>query len=222
MDEYIGAMDGEVDADLVLCPARGVAYQSDMAAGRVEYGARYLAKIAAYDKATAAAVNAGRCALVQRHLPPDGVLLDVGAGDGAFVRAARSWGIGAFGFDVIPDAVRALRADGLYDDDPGIWDAVTMWDTIEHLEDPALTLRRVARRALLFASVPIFDDLSDIRASKHYRPGEHLYYWTVAGFVAWMALYGFRLLERSTHETDAGRDAIGAFAFCRDLPHGHS
>lgn len=218
MDQHIAAMDAGRDNDLMICQAHGVAYQWDMQAGRVEYGTRYLAKIAAYDKATAAAVNAGRCALVQRHLPADGVLLDIGAGDGAFVRAARSWGIGAFGFDVIPDAVRALVADGLYDDDPGIWDAVTLWDTIEHLEDPALTLRRVARGALLFASVPIFGGLGDIRASKHYRPGEHLYYWTDAGFVAWMALYGFRLLERSTHETDAGRDSIGAFAFRRDVP----
>lgn len=220
MDEFVGAMDAVADADLMLCQSRGVAYQSDMSAGRVEYGARYLAKIAAYDQATAARVNAGRCALVQRHLPADGVLLDIGAGDGGFVRCARSWGIGAFGFDVIPDAARALRADGLYDDDPGIWDAVTMWDTIEHLEDPALTLRRVARGALLFASVPIFESLADIRASKHYRPGEHLYYWTAAGFITWMALYGYRLLEQSTHEVDAGRESIGAFAFRRDAERG--
>lgn len=220
MDEFVGALDATRDHDLMLCPSHGVAYQYDMSAQRVEYGARYLAKIAAYDQATAAKVNAGRCALVLRHLPERGVLLDIGAGDGAFVRTARSWGIGAYGFDVIPDAARALRADGLYDDDPGIWDAVTLWDTIEHLEDPALTLRRVARGALLFASVPIFDDLTAIRASKHYRPGEHLYYFSAAGFVTWMALYGFRLLEQSTHEVDAGRESIGAFAFRRDADRG--
>jgi hypothetical protein len=33
-----------------------------------------------------------------------------------------------------------------------------------------------------------------------------------------MAMYGFRLLEQSSHETDAGRESIAAFAFCRDLP----
>jgi len=36
-----------------------------------------------------------------------------------------------------------------------------------------------------------------------------------------MALYGFRLLERSPHETAAGRESIGAFAFKRDLPDYH-
>jgi hypothetical protein len=35
-----------------------------------------------------------------------------------------------------------------------------------------------------------------------------------------MGLYGFRLLEMSSHEVDAGRESIGAFAFCRDFSHG--
>ncbi len=35
------------------------------------------------------------------------------------------------------------------------------------------------------------------------------------GFIAWAALYGFHLIERSTHEIDAGRESIGAFAFSR-------
>lgn len=43
-------------------------------------------------------------------------------------------------------------------------------------------------------------------------------YWTAQGFIDWMALYGYRLIEQSAHETDAGRESIGAFAFCRDLP----
>ncbi len=217
MDAHISAFECAPDADLMLCPERGVAYQSDMSQ-RVEYGRKYLAKIGAYDKTVAAKVNEGRCALVARHLPAQQVgLLDIGAGDGAFVRCARSWGFDARGYDVIPEAQRALLADGLYDDDPGVWDAVTMWDVIEHLEEPGLWLRRVRKGAHLFCSLPIFDDLTAIRASRHYRPGEHLTYWQADGFVNWMALYGYRLLERSTHETDAGRDSIGAFAFCRDL-----
>jgi hypothetical protein len=40
-------------------------------------------------------------------------------------------------------------------------------------------------------------------------------------FPDYMALYGFRLLERSSHETDAGREDIAAFAFVRDLPDYH-
>lgn len=222
MDDLIKRFGCARDRDLMLCMHRGVAYQADMRAGRAEYGAEYFRKVAAYEGGEiATAVNAGRCALVARHAAPDSTILDVGAGTGAFVRAARSWGFPAVGFDVMPAAVAALRSAGLYDEDPAIFDVVTMWDTIEHLEDPILTLRRVRKGALLCASIPVFDDLRRIRESKHYRPGEHLYYWTAQGFIDWMALWGFRLLEQSTHEVDAGRESIGAFAFRRDLPDYH-
>jgi len=63
---------------------------------------------------------------------------------------------------------------------------------------------------------PIFPDLTAIRASKHYRPGEHLYYFTEDGLVRWMALHGFLLRERNDFETRAGRDSILSFAFLRD------
>ncbi len=43
----------------------------------------------------------------------------------------------------------------------------------------------------------------------------------MGGFTDYMALYGLRLLEVSAHETDAGRESIGAFAFRKDLPDYH-
>lgn len=215
MDSFIRAMPAAPDDDLMIAP--GVAYQRDMNAGRVFYGPEYLARVAAYaDTPVARAVNSGRCALLARHLASGASVLDVGAGDGAFVRCAQSWGFHARGFDVIPEAVHNLRLSGLYDEDPVLFDGVTAWDALEHMEVPALMLRRVRRGAVLCLSLPIFDDLHRVRESKHYRRGEHLYYFTSAGLVDWLALYGFRLLEISAHETDAGRDAIGAFAFCRD------
>ena len=218
MDKFIAACSAAQDADLMLCESNGVAYQRDMSAGRVPYDADYLAKCLAYeDSPIAKAVNAGRCALLMRHLPDGASVLDVGAGSGAFVRAAASWGFDACGFDVIPDAVKQLRADGVYAEDLSVFDAVALWDSIEHMEDPSRPLREIRKGSFLFVSVPVFADLRDIRSSKHYRPGEHLFYWTSQGFINWASLYGFRLLEQSTHETDAGRDSIGAFAFCKDL-----
>lgn len=212
MDSAITGMTGRPDGDLMLCPI-GIAYQ---VGGRaIDYGAEYLDKIEAYDPAIAMRVNAGRCALLARHLHEGWSVLDVGAGDGAFIRAARSWGFDAKGYDVITAARDRLAQAGLYDDDPALYDAVTAWDVIEHLEDPALTLRRVSRGALLFLSLPIFEDLTQIRRSKHYRPNEHLLYFTRDGLVQWIAQYGFELLEESDHEVRAGRESIGAFAFRR-------
>lgn len=219
MDEIVERF-AFADGDLVVSLEHGVAYQRGR--GRIVYGDEYLGKFAAYDERIRAAVNAGRCALVARHLSAGARLLDVGAGDGAFVRAARQGGFEALGFEVIPAAAAALRREGRYAEDLAAFDAVTLWDAIEHMEDPGACLRGVRAGALVFASLPIFADLRTVRTSKHYRPGEHLYYFTDAGFVAWAARCGLRLLERSAHEIEAGRESIGAYAFCKDLVAGRA
>lgn len=212
MDRFIAEYAARRDDDLMLTD-KGVAYQRDRAL-RIRYDDDYLLKFEAYDPFISATVNAGRCAMLARHLSKGASVLDVGAGDGSFVRAARVAGFEAYGVDPIPKAAHDLREAGLYADDPAEFDAVTMWDVAEHMDNPGAILHPAP--AFLFASVPVFDDFSQIRASRHYRPGEHLYYWSPQGFIDWVALYGFRLLERSAHETDAGRDSIGAFAFRKE------
>lgn len=216
VDKFIQSFAAVADGDLTICAQDGVAYQTDMAT-RVSYDADYLAKCDAYaDGDIAKSVNAGRCALLQRHLAVDASVLDIGAGSGAFVRAAASWGFSAKGFDVIPETVNRLRAEGLYADHAKTFDAVTMWDVLEHIEDPSVVLDTVRIGGMLFVSIPVFHYLYRIRESRHYRHGEHLYYFTPCGFVSWMALHGFTMLEQSSHETTAGRDSIAAFAFRRD------
>ncbi len=214
MDSVIERFPYYHDGDLALCEPYGVAYQRDQTR-RVPYGDEYLAKVDGYESSDIAkAVNRGRCAMLARHLYGDASVLDIGAGSGAFVRAAREVGFNALGFDVIPAAVRRLRTQGLdWHCDPAGFDAVTLWDTIEHMEDPGAMLTRLRPEKMLFASIPVFSNLKEIRQSKHYRPGEHLYYWTAAGFVAWADRYGLRLVETSDHEIEGGRESIGAFAF---------
>lgn len=211
MDRLIRRFDAVRDDDLRLCRHRGIAYQRHMDI-RAQYDAAYYAKCAAYDAAIASRVNAARRAFVRRHCGLSS-LLDVGAGACQFVKAAD-----CFGFDVNPASADALRALGRYSADFDKFEALTFWDVLEHVPEPHKYLQRIAPGAFVFATVPVFDDLDAIRASKHYRPDEHLYYFTRQGFIDWMALYGFRFLEYSDHEITAGRDSIGAFAFRRDLP----
>ena len=216
MTSLIHSLPSVQDGDLVLCELHGYAYQRDMLADRVSYDATYLAKVDAYeDSAIAKKVNAGRCALLERHLYYGSSVLDIGAGSGAFVHAAINDGFAAKGFEVIPQGAERLRSVGLFNDDPSNFDAVTFWDSIEHMENPEGWMRRLGKKTMVFASLPIFSSLRNVRLSKHYRPGEHLHYFTNDGFIGWMALCGFRLIEQSNHETSAGRESIGAFAFTR-------
>lgn len=220
VDSLILRFDAVRDDDLMLCHARGIGYQRDMTK-RVSYDEKYMRKFSAYNTTIAGRVNAGRCALVGKYVRPGASVIDVGAGSGAWVRDAVKAGFDAKGCDVNAEAIKCLLEDGLYSFDTNAVEAVTFWDSLEHMEDPQLQLKAVAKGAHAFVSLPIFGDLRAIRSSKHYRPGEHLYYHTRDGFVDWMALYGYRLLEESDHETDAGREAIGAFAFVKDLPDYH-
>lgn len=215
MDALVRSYAAVDDGDLMLCPEHGVAYQRDMAAGRVEYDADYWRRLLDYEGTPIErALNAGRVALVDEYAGPGALVCDVGIGGGTFIRARRgpTWGT-----DVNPVALAWLRERGLWATELAAFDALTFWDVLEHVEDPGTYLDQVRPGALVFASLPVFADLTRIRASRHYRPGEHLYYWTEPGFVAWMAGRRFRCFDRRDFETAAGRDSIRTFAFRKGL-----
>lgn len=219
MDRLIKRFEALADDDLMVCAHRGVAYQRNMARGRIAYDAGYFGAYQAFSgSGIEQALNAGRCAMVARHAGSGTSVLDVGIGNGSFLRAALACGYEARGLDVNPVAIEWLKAEKLLATDVRDFDVVTFWDSLEHIEEPESALQGIKKGAVVLVALPVFDDIGAVRASKHYKPGEHLYYWTPDGFVSWMALYGFRLLERSDHEVSAGREAIGAFAFRRDLP----
>lgn len=210
MDRIIATLSAESDGDLNLCLDDGIAYQHDHDQV-VDYDAAYFEKYQAYrGSEISERLNEGRIAFVNKYVQHSPVL-DVGIGNGDFVsRRLLTWGR-----DVNPAAVRWLQERRLWADELHSFSGYTFWDVIEHVPDPGEYLRHIKVGAYLFASIPVFTDLRRVRDSKHYRPGEHLYYWTRAGFIAWMSWHGFRIVERSDFETHAGRDAIESFAFRR-------
>lgn len=212
MDRYISSWPSEPDEDLRLCIPRGVAYQAEVQP--FDYGESYFYHYASLEGSEVGArLNAARVAMVQRHASEGARVLDIGAGSGAFVKAARSWGLDAHGFDINPRTVQALKDMGAFCEDPAGVDVFTFWDSIEHIPDPSVWLDKVPLGAVVIAAVPVFRDLRRVRESKHYKPNEHLRYFTPGGFDHWMQHYGFELVEVSDHEVEAGRESIGAYAF---------
>lgn len=214
MDRFVADFPARPDGDLMLCEMHGLAYQADMTAAPVPYDEKYFSHyVALEDQEIGRRINEARIALVARY-KPRGWVLDVGIGSGEFIKKR---GTDTAGFDVNPVARAWLKERGLWAEHFRAFYAFTFWDVLEHIEDPEIYFKDIEPGSYLFTSLPIFSDLSRVRESKHYKPGEHLYYWTESGFVAWMAQHRFRLLERSDVETKAGREAILSFAFRRDI-----
>lgn len=208
MDQFIAALPSTDDGDLALCLEHGAAYQKDQSA-LVPYDDAYFNKCAGYEgQEICERINAGRVALVGKHYG-NGLALDIGIGSGEFIRKRQF----TYGVDVNPAGIRWLLRNGLYADDVETFHCFTLWDVIEHLRTPAEYFDRMPIGSYLFTSIPIFKDLRRIRESKHYRPFEHLYYWTEEGFIQWMKLHGFKHLETQDFESQAGRDSILSFAF---------
>jgi len=210
MDRFIAAFPAVADGDLMLCPEHGVAYQRDQT-HLVDYGEDYFEKCRGYEgQSIAEKINAGRVALVARHFGP-GRVCDVGVGSGEFIKR-RPY---TFGVDVNPAAIAWLKEAGRWASDLDSFGAFTFWDVLEHVPEPESYLRHAYLHAFVFLSMPIMASLDRIRESRHYRPGEHLYYWTESGLIEWMAWHGFRCLEVANFETEAGRENIRSFAFRR-------
>lgn len=210
LDRFIAEMPAEQDGDLMLCRGHGVAYQRDRD-HVIEYGPDYWAKCCSYDgQEIGDRLNEGRLEFVETYLGSNR-LLDVGIGSGQFITRRPN----TYGRDVNPIAVAWLKNTGKWADRLDVFAGFTMFDVIEHLPEPESYLKHIQLHGYLFASIPVFDSLDNIRQSKHYRPGEHLQHWTVEGFVDWMDMHGFLLLEQSDFESRAGRESILSFAFRR-------
>ncbi len=131
--------------------------------------------------------------------------LDVGIGGGAFVDEMGCWGT-----DVNLKAREWLRGS--------LWggasvDVMTMWDVIEHLRDPREILRRALH--LVFVSTPIYGGAEDCMKSKHFKPGEHLWYFEDRGLKNLLGECGFTCVDQNRIEEDAGRTEIGTYVFKR-------
>lgn len=174
----------------------------------MDYAGTYFAKYQELDATPMGqALTATRVAMVRRH--HQGEVVDVGIGGGRFVLES-----GGCGFDVNRDAESWLLSRDLWRD-PYTTHAVALcfWDSLEHIPEPESIVACAER--WVFVSMPIYLSQFDCLRSKHFKPGEHLWYWTQNGLIAWFARLGFGCVEINERESELGREGITSFAFRR-------
>lgn len=151
-------------------------------------------------------LNNARIDLVNKYIFKE--LLDIGIGSGAFIKQIKN----GYGFDINPHAVKWLKEEKRYLD-PRPIDAITFWDSLEHIHNPSILLKYANK--YVFISTPIYVDEYHIYKSKHFRPDEHCWYFTKDGLKNFMSNFEFACIEYSTIETELGREDIGSFVFKR-------
>jgi 2-polyprenyl-3-methyl-5-hydroxy-6-metoxy-1,4-benzoquinol methylase len=151
-----------------------------------------------------------------RHLPklPDGGgrLLDIGFGNGGFLKLATEIGWRAEGIDFDPGAVDAARSRGLdvrcvsVDDlaqEQGLYDVITISHVIEHVYDPPALLRAVhcllRPRGQLWVDTPNLDSFGHSRFGRDWRglePPRHLTLFCVDSLKTALKQAGFDGIEQ--------------------------
>ena len=122
-------------------------------------------------------------------------VLDVGYGNGGFLRAMQSAGVECAGSDIsgypLPPGCRWVAPEDLPARD---WDLITFYDSLEHF--PSLDFLRSLRAEYVAITAPCVREGASVdwlAGWKHLRPGEHLHHFTVTAAQRMMARLGYRL-----------------------------
>ncbi len=170
-------------------------------------GAAWYEKFSTADSYTSANPDRFLSFLRMARLEPGSSVLDLGCGNGAFMRLAAARGLDAHGLDINPNAIAAAKAAGLsqvfegtfaelMESEPGRrYDAVTMFDYFEHLDAPLESLRLAAKAlrsgGLLFVNTPNEDRPMPFGRDDFDQPPHHLTRWTAASLSACLEANGF-------------------------------
>lgn len=152
-------------------------------------------------------------------------ILDYGCGDGYFLNLAKLFGFDTYGIDfstvrneraasrgmTIFNNLEALKSDGI-----GKMNAVTLFQVLEHLEDPLNTLKNIANVMLdggiLIVEVPDYRGVSqpkNFRDFHNVHPLEHINAFTPISLKRMCEQAGFVAIKRTpTHVTTSVVDLL--------------
>ena len=144
-----------------------------------------------------------------------GKILDVGAGTGSYLKAAKEEGWEEFGVELSSFATEFARKkfgleifNGKLEDarfPDGFFDVVIMIHTIEHIPDPANCLREIHRilkkDGIIYLSTPNFDSFNARRFKEKWwalKPEYHLYFFSPKTLGAMLKKCNFKIIKIDT------------------------
>lgn len=154
----------------------------------------------------------GRIAAEIAKQKPGGRVLEIGAASGFFMEQARNHGLHPWGIEPSHACQRIIRDElglpvlaGSLEEaaiEPGTFDVVALFQTIEHFDDPLAGLQKMARAlkpgGLIVITTPNqagwFAKVAR-RRWYEYKPKEHLYYFTPRTLARMLEAAGFEHIE---------------------------
>jgi len=153
--------------------------------------------------------------IVEKYEVDGNVVLDIGCGAGAFLKAApitpKEWSV--FGHDINKDCVAHCLENGIVCLDKlpirllKSISVITMFDVLEHFKNLNKTLTAVkgmlVEGGLFVVSLPNYkkEYKETLTEWRHYRPGEHIFYLSIDSMKALAEKSGFELLEHNFLES---------------------
>lgn len=192
-----------VEKNLSHCPRCEHIFQSDLRVSAA-YNAQYVHQ---YDRLPCEEMSAIRWNFIQQslHLASGSRILDVGYGNGAFLMHARRHDMAVFGLDVHGEDFGIPTVSY---DTADAFDLVCFFDSLEHLPDFGCLFG--LRAAAVAVSLPNRPEqlLHAPQCWRHYKPGEHLHYFSHASLDALMRKWGLPVRVASGFPEDALRGKL--------------
>ena len=146
-------------------------------------------------------------------------ILDIGSGRGYFLLACKDLGYTVEGFDLSEDAADYVRntlnipvTTGAIDKAPfadGSFDIITLWHSLEHMENPRLYLEQVHRLlrpgGFLVVEVPNHLSTDALRFGRQWDGWSlpyHLYHFTPACLDTLLGQHGFKVIRRKNYHSN--------------------
>ena len=128
-------------------------------------------------------------------------VLDFGSGVGWF-RAWRPKDVEVYSYDIGKFAQTGIPT--------GDFDIICMWDVLEHFENLNEVRYLLDRTKYIALTVPLLPKNQDLKAWKHYKPGEHYHHFSKETLDCFMSGYGFEHIRSGYFECPPRQDILSA------------